>query len=68
MLFAALKEIGDTSEHCLYVGDSEVDKSAADAAGIPCVLVAWGYRDREDLVLLAPENLIFQPSALMACI
>lgn len=68
MLFAALKEIGATSEHCLYVGDSEVDKSTADAAGMPCVLVAWGYRDREDLALLGPENLIFLPSALMACI
>ena len=68
MLFVALKEIGVPLEHCLYVGDSEVDKSTADAAGLPCVLVAWGYRDREDLALLAPENLIFQPSALMACI
>lgn len=68
MLFAALKEIGVPLEHCLYVGDSEVDKSTADAAGLPCVLVAWGYRDQEDLAQLAPENLIFQPSALMACI
>ena len=58
MIFAALKESGIAAEHCLYVGDSEVDHATADHAGVDCALVTWGYRDKEDLAPLAPAALI----------
>lgn len=42
----------------LYVGDSEVDKATADQAHMDCILVDWGFRDREDLVTLNPGRVI----------
>ena len=36
-------------ERCVYVGDSEVDVLTAKNAGVPCVSVLWGFRDREDM-------------------
>ena len=47
MVFRAMEAIG--VETCIYVGDSEVDISTADNAGVPCVSVLWGFRDREVL-------------------
>ena len=47
MVFKAMEAIG--VERCVYVGDSEVDVLTAKNAGMPCVGVLWGFRDREDL-------------------
>jgi phosphoglycolate phosphatase len=34
---------------CVYVGDSEVDVITAEAAGVPCLSVLWGFRDKDTL-------------------
>lgn len=34
------------AESCIYIGDSEVDILTACNAGVPCVSVLWGFRDR----------------------
>jgi phosphoglycolate phosphatase len=34
----------------IYVGDSEVDIQTAQNAGIPCISVTWGFKDKEFLV------------------
>ena len=47
MLYKAMKDIG--VDRCIYVGDSEVDVLTAKNAGMPCVGVLWGFRDKEDL-------------------
>ena len=47
MVYKAMKEIG--AEKCIYVGDSEVDVLTAQNAGVPCLSVLWGFRDREVL-------------------
>ena len=47
MVFKAMAAIG--VDRCVYVGDSEVDVLTARNAGMPCVGVLWGFRDREDL-------------------
>ena len=36
-------------EQALYIGDSEVDIETARNAEVDCVLVDWGFRDRETL-------------------
>ena len=47
MVFRAMKELG---VRCgIYIGDSEVDVITAENAGIPCVSVLWGFRDREEI-------------------
>lgn len=45
----ALKELGRTAEEAVYVGDSDVDIETAKNAGMPCISVLWGFRDREFL-------------------
>lgn len=45
----ALCELGVTAESAIYVGDSDVDVMTAKNAGIPCISVTWGFRDREFL-------------------
>ena len=47
MLRIAMKKIG--VERCIYVGDSEVDVLTARNAGMPCLSVTWGFRDRSVL-------------------
>jgi len=44
-VLAALKQLGSSPERAVYVGDSEVDLATAQNAGLPCVLVLWGFRD-----------------------
>ncbi len=46
----ALKELGVPKEDAVYVGDSEVDLATARAAGIPCVTVLWGFREKDFLM------------------
>ena len=47
MVFKAMEAIG--VEKCIYVGDSEVDIRTAKNAGVPCISVLWGFRDRDVL-------------------
>ena len=47
MVYKGMAAIG--VEKCVYVGDSEVDVLTAKNAGVPCLCVTWGFRDREVL-------------------
>lgn len=47
MVCRAMAEIG--VDRCVYIGDSEVDVLTAQNAGVPCVSVLWGFRDREEI-------------------
>ncbi len=64
-VYQALRELGSTGESAVYVGDSEVDKMTADNAGLPCISVDWGFRDREELEKLKPACLISRPEELL---
>lgn len=64
-VFQALRELGSVRERAVYVGDSEVDRMTAENAGLPCVSVDWGFRDREELEKLAPAYLISRPEELL---
>lgn len=46
-VFAALDEMGGRRETAIYIGDSEVDYETAKNSGLDCILVSWGFRDRE---------------------
>lgn len=47
MVWKACRAIG--ADTCVYVGDSEVDVLTAKNAGVPCLSVLWGFRDKEDI-------------------
>ncbi len=48
MVMEALKELGSSVETSVYVGDSEVDIATAANSGMDCIVVAWGFRTREE--------------------
>ena len=48
MVYKAMEVLG--VQKCIYVGDSEVDVLTAKNAGVPCISVLWGFRNREELV------------------
>lgn len=48
-VYAALEELGSKKEEAVYIGDSEVDYETAKNSGMDCILVSWGFRDREVL-------------------
>ena len=54
MVFKACRAIG--ADTCVYVGDSEVDVRTAKNAGVPCLRVLWGFRDREEIEAAGGEN------------
>ena len=63
-VFAALKQLGSSKDNALYIGDSEVDYETARNAGMDCMLVSWGFRDRSILEQLKPEFLMDKPEEM----
>lgn len=62
MVFRAMEAIG--VERCVYVGDSEVDVATAKNAGVPCLSVLWGFRDRQSLTEAGAEHFCERPEEL----
>ena len=60
--------IGVPLKDCVYVGDSEVDLATAENAGIPCISVSWGFRDRELLESLGAKTLLDTVAELRDCL
>ena len=57
-LYLAMDELGVTADDCIYIGDSEVDAQFSKNAGIPCIIVTWGFRDREELKDADPDVIV----------
>ncbi len=64
----AIEELRTTNERTLYVGDSEVDVRAVKNAGVACVGVTWGFRDREVLEKEGADFIIDNPMELLKII
>lgn len=54
----------NTSE-CIYIGDSEVDLQTAQNAGLPCISVSWGFRDKDYLIECGAKTIIDHPSEIL---
>ncbi|MBQ8641472.1 MAG: HAD-IIIA family hydrolase [Clostridia bacterium] len=48
-VFLVMKTFGVTAAECVYIGDSDVDIETAKNAGMDCISVTWGFRDRDFL-------------------
>lgn len=64
-VFTALSALGASVADSVYIGDSEVDLATARNAGMDCIAVEWGFRDREflkqqgaSLIVSSPDELI----------
>lgn len=64
----ALKELNSSKEESIYVGDSEVDVHTAHNAGLPCIGVTWGFRDRSVLVNEGANFIIDKPEELISMV
>ena len=51
-----LKENNIKKEDCLYIGDTNIDKESATNAGLKYVLVNYGYRTKEELIKMCPND------------
>ena len=63
MVRQAMAAIG--ADSCIYVGDSEVDVLTAKNAGVPCLSVLWGFRDRDTLLEAGAEHFCENPADLL---
>lgn len=63
-VYAALSALGVTKDHAVYVGDSDVDIATARHAGLPCISVLWGFRNRDFLLQHGATTLVTIPSEL----
>ncbi|MCQ2435787.1 MAG: HAD family hydrolase [Clostridia bacterium] len=59
---AVLTEFGADRRDAVYIGDTEVDRETAKNAGIDCISVDWGFRDRAFLQTLLAEYLVSSPA------
>ncbi len=66
MVHQALKAIG--ADSCIYVGDSEVDVLTAKNAGVPCLAVLWGFRDKDVLIEAGATHFCQDPADLLSCL
>lgn len=73
-VFEALKQLNNTEssvnsiekqETAVYIGDSDVDIATAHNAGLPCISVLWGFRDRSFLEAHGGTTFIEQPEELL---
>lgn len=65
MVYKALDILGVNTEDAIYVGDSEVDMATARNAGLPCISVLWGFRDRDYLKEIGAFQMIETPSEIL---
>ena len=60
----ALSQLGVDHRHDVYVGDSDVDLQTARNAGLPCISVLWGFRDKDFLISNGATTFITTPQEL----
>jgi hypothetical protein len=60
-----LAQLGVEKEHAVYIGDSNVDAETARNAGLACICVDWGFRDREQLLAAGAGQIVSSPEELL---
>lgn len=61
----ALSQLGVSADNAVYVGDSDVDLQTARNAGLPCISVLWGFRDKDFLLARGATTFITSPQELL---
>lgn len=65
MVFKAIREMGVKAEDCVYIGDSDVDLQTAENAGLPCISVLWGFRDKDFLSAFGADTFVEAPKDIL---
>ena len=65
LVFRSLELLQAPAAGAVYVGDSDVDLQTAASAGLPCLSVTWGFRDRQFLLSHGATVLADTPEELL---
>lgn len=57
-VYKAIKNLGVNEKECIYIGDSEVDVKTSHNAGLECIGVTWGFRDKQELLAAGAERIM----------
>ncbi len=66
MLMLTLNRLSVIGEETIYIGDSEVDIETAKNAGVDCISVTWGFRDRDWLSAHGAGKIVDTPEEIVA--
>lgn len=64
----AINELDSNLKRAIFVGDSDVDIKTAKNAGIHCISVTWGFRDRNFLMAEGAEYFANHPKEILEII
>ena len=64
-LLAVMEQLSATAEDTVYVGDSEVDIQTAKNAGVECLCVTWGFRDKALLIKEGGRLFVDTPAEIL---
>lgn len=62
------RQMGRAPQDVVVVGDSALDVGTARKAGMRCVAVTWGFRDRPELEAAGPDAIVDRPEDLPGAI
>ena len=62
---SAIGNFPSDTPSAVYVGDSDVDLETARKAGLPCISVLWGFRDRDFLIRHGATTFAERPSDIL---
>lgn len=65
---AIMQQLGHTTDHTLYIGDSNVDARTAKNAGLRFCGVTWGFRSPEELLAEGAAHIAHTPAEILACL
>ncbi len=65
-LLAVMEKLRVSAEKVVYVGDAEVDIQTAENAGVDCISVSWGFKDREFLVRSGARRIVDTPREVLS--
>lgn len=66
MALHAIERLSADAKQTLFVGDSDVDIQTARNAGLPGIIVTWGFCTLDELTENGAEHLVDTPDALEA--
>ncbi len=64
-LFTIMRSLGVTAAETVYIGDSEVDIQTAKNAGVDCICVCWGFRDKAFLQEQGGKVFVDEPKEIL---
>ena len=67
-VLAVMERLGADSKATVYVGDSDVDVLTAKNAGVDCICVTWGFRDKEFLLANGATVFVDTPKEILTAI